>query len=128
MAEVYRVQESQVMPESQQLEKLLLEACDSDTRTLLRLADISIMPCGCPSQPTLTVTCKSREITEAIGMRHGYIKTILKRIIGCKVAMSVQYKIPDGLVFFDTEGEVTPARWYLCNRKECGKMKITLPG
>jgi len=33
------------------------------------------------------------------------------------MGMSVHYKIPEGLVFFDTEGEVTPAKWYLSNRK-----------
>lgn len=128
MNEVYRVEESKVMKESQQLEKLLLEACDFDTRALLRSADISIWPCGCPSQPTLTVVCKSREVTEAIGMRQASIKTILKRLIGCKVVMSLYYAIPEGLVHFDTEGEVTPAKWYLCNRKEFGKNKIPLPG
>lgn len=128
MTEVYRVKESRVIEESQRVEKLLLEACDPDTRTLLRFADISIWSCGFSPQPTLTVTCKSREITEAIGSRQDYIKMVLKRITGCTMAMSLHYKIPEGLVFFDTEGEVTPARWYLCNRKECGKMKIPLPG
>jgi len=42
------------------------------------------------------------------------------------MGMSVHYKIPEGLVFFDTEGEVTPAKWYLSNRKECGQMKVPL--
>lgn len=128
MTEVYKVEESKVIEESQQLEMLLLEACDYDTRALLHLADISIWSCGCPSQPTLTVVCKSREITEAIGRRQAFIKSILKQIIGCKVAIALYYTIPEGRVYFDTEGEVTPAKWYLCNRKECGKMKIPLPG
>jgi hypothetical protein len=123
MANLYKVQESQ------QLEKLLLEACDYDTRDLLRLsADMIIWPCASSSKPTLTVVCKSREITEAIGLRQAYIKTILKRLTGCAVVMSVYYQIPEGQVHFDTEGEVTPAKWYLCNRKECGKSKIPLPG
>lgn len=128
MNEVYAVQESKLIKESQQLEKLLLEACDPDTRALLRLADISIWPCGCPSKPTLAVVCKSREVTEAIGMRQAYIKTMLKRLTGCRVVMSLYYNITEGHVYFDTEGEVTPARWYLCNRKEFGKSKIPLPG
>ncbi len=128
MTEAYKVKESKLIEESQQVEKLLLEACDSDTSALLRLADINILACGRPSQPTLTVSCKSREVTEAIGLRQAYIKTILKQITGCFVVMAVHYKIPEGIVYFDTEGEVTPAKWYLCNRKDCGKMKIPLPG
>ena len=128
MTEVYRLKESRVIEESQRVEKLLLEACDPDTRTLLRLTDISIWSCGFSSEPTLTVSCKSREITEAIGIRQDYIKTLLERIAGCTMKMSLHYKIPEGLVYFDTEGEFTPARWYLCNRKECGKLKIPLPG
>jgi hypothetical protein len=128
MNEVYKVQQSQWIEELQQRQNVLLEACDLETSSLLRLADISISSCGRPSQPTLTVTCKSREITEAIGLRQAYIKTILKQITGCQVVMALYYKIPEGLVYFDTEGEVTPARWYLCNRKDCGHMKIPLPG
>ena len=126
MTKVPQVQESRWIQESQQLEKLLLEACDSDTRALLRLTDLSIWPCGRSSQPTLTIACKSREVTEAIGSRQASIKTILQRISGCTMAMAVHYKIPEGLVYFDTEGEFTTARWYLCNRKECGQIKIPL--
>ena len=85
MTEAYKVKESKLIEESQQVEKLLLAACDSDTSALLRLADISILACGRPSQPTLTVSCKSREVTEAIGLRQAYIKTILKQITGCFV-------------------------------------------
>lgn len=120
--------EAAVIKDSQQIEMLLLEACDSETRALLRLADISIWPCGCPARPTITITCKSREITEAIGLRQATIKLYLKRIIGCSVCMAVHYVIPEGLVYFDTEGEVAPAKWYLYNRKDCGHLKIPLPG
>lgn len=126
MTEVYRIQESRVIQEAQRVEKLLLEACDPDTRTLLRLSDINIWPCGVTSQPILNITCKSREVTEAIGLRQGYIKSILKQITNCQMAMAVHYKIPEGSVYYDTEGKVTPAKWYLCNRKECGQMKIPL--
>lgn len=126
MTEVYTIAQSKVIRESHELEKLLLEACDSHTRDLLRLAEINIWPCGNPSKPTLMVVCKSREVTEAIGLRQAYIKSILKPLIGCNVVMAVYYHIPEGLVYFDTEGEFTPARWYLCNRKECGKHKIPL--
>ena len=129
MTEAYRVAESKVIAQSHQLEKLLLEACDSDTRTFLRLAEINIWPCGTPSKPTLMIACKSREVTEAIGVRQAYIKSVLKRLMGCNVVITLYYHIPEGLVYFDTEGEVAPARWYLCNRKECGKKaKIPLPG
>ena len=129
MEEVYKLEESTLIKESQQLERLLLEACDSETRALLHLAaDINIWPCGCPSKPTLMIVCKSREITEAIGMKQALLKSVLKQLMGCKVVMAVYYHIPEGLVYFDTEGEVAPARWYLCNRKDCGKMKIPLPG
>jgi len=38
------------------------------------------------------------------------------------MGMSVHYKIPEGLAF-DTEGVVTPAKWYYAP-KECGNMKI----
>jgi len=69
MPDLQHVKELRVIEESQRVEKLLLEACDSDTRTLLRLSDISIYPCGYSAKPILTVTCKSREITEAIGMK-----------------------------------------------------------
>lgn len=128
MIEVYKVKESKMNQGSQQVEKLLLEACDFETRALLRLAELGFWPCGCPSEPTLSVTCKSREVAEAIGLRQTYIKAILRRITGCEAVMAVHYKIPEGLVYFDTEGEVTPATWYLCNRKEFGKVKIPLPG
>ena len=128
MTEVYRLKESRVVEESQRVEKLLLAACDSHTRSLLNLSDISIWSCGFSPVPTLSVTCKSREITEAIGIRQEYIKSLLERITGCTMKMSLHYKIPEGLVYFDTEGEFAPARWYLCNRKDCGKMKIPLPG
>jgi len=40
------------------------------------------------------------------------------------MGMSVHYKIPRRS-FFDTEGEVTPAKWYLSNRKECGQMFLS---
>lgn len=118
--------ERRVIEESQRVEKLLLEACDFDTRTLLRLSDLSIYPCGYSAKPILTVSCKSREITEALGIRQAYIKSILRQITGCQMGMSVYYKIPEGLVFFDTEGEVTPAKWYLSNRKDCGQRKVPL--
>lgn len=126
MPDLQRVRELRVIEESQRVEKLLLEACDSDTSTLLRLSEISIYPCGYSSKPILTVSCKSREVTEAIGLKQAYIKSTLKQLTGCQMGMSVHYKIPEGTVFFDTEGEVTPAKWYLCNRRECGNMKIPL--
>lgn len=127
MPELYdKVKEARVIEEAQRVEKLLLEACDSDTRTLLRLADISIWPCGYTHQPQLIVDCKSREIAEAIGVRHAYIKSVLKRITDCHISMAVHYKISEGLVYFDTEGKYTPARWYLCNRKEFGKTQVPL--
>lgn len=125
MTQVYQ-EKSRVIKESEQLDKLLLQVCDSEIRTLLRLADVSLLSCGSPAKPTLTVACKSREIAEAIGTREAAIKTILKRLVGCKVAMNVYYKIPEGLVHFDTEGDVAPAKWYLCNRKELGRAKIPL--
>ena len=129
MNEVYKLEDSRVTEESQQLSNLLFEECDRETRALLHLADdISISACGSPAKPTLMIVCKSREVTEAIGIRQASLKTILKQIMGCKVVMVVYYHIPEGLVYFDTEGEVAPARWYLCNRKDCGKMKIPLPG
>jgi hypothetical protein len=129
MNQVYNVEESKVIRDSEQLENLLLEACDPETRALLRLAvDVNMWPCGHPAKPTLTVHCKSREVTEAIGMRQGYIKSLLKQIIGCPASMAVYYNISEGSVYFDTEGEVAPAKWYLCNRKDCGHMKIPLPG
>lgn len=120
---------SNLQKESQLIERLLLEICDPDTRALLHLADISIWPCGCPAKPTLTVTCKSREVAEAIGVRHEYLKRKLKQIAECQVALAIHYNIPEGMVFFDTEGEVAPAKWYLCNRRDIGKNKlIPLPG
>lgn len=122
MTEIYQVEASK----ESQLDRLLLEICDSDTRSLLRLTEVSFLPCGSPSKPTLTVACQSREVTEAIGLRQASIKTILKRLAGCKVVMALYYKIPEGLVYFDTEGEVAPAQWYLCNRREFGKSKIPL--
>ncbi|HEY9847350.1 MAG TPA: hypothetical protein V6D03_14290 [Candidatus Caenarcaniphilales bacterium] len=129
MADLYGVKEAKAIEESQLVERLLLEMCDPDTRALLHLADVGLWPCGCPAKPTLTVKCKSREVAEAIGIRQAAIKAKLKQIAGCQVAMAVHYTIPEGLVYFDTEGEVTPARWYLCNRKEIGKNKlIPLPG
>ena len=126
MPDLQSVREARVIQEAQRVEKLLLEACDSDTRTFLRLSDLSIYPCGYSAKPILTITCKSREIAEAIGIRQAYIKSTLKQITGCQMGMSVHYKIADGLVFFDTEGEVTPAKWYLYNRRECGTVKIPL--
>ena len=120
------VETSKVIKESEQLEKLLLEGCDSDIRALLRLTEISLLSCGCPAKPTLTVSCKSREVTEAIGLRQASLKALLKRMVGCQVAIDLYYKIPEGLVHFDTESEGTPARWYLCNRREFGKGKIPL--
>lgn len=128
MAKLYQ-EESNKIEDSQLVERLLLEICDFDTRALLSLTDITLYPCGRPARPTLTVTCKSREVAEAIGLRHAYIKTKLRQVAGCNVAMAVHYKIPEGLVYFDTEEEVAPARWYLCNRKEIGRNKaIPLPG
>lgn len=128
MAKLYQ-EESNRIADSQLVEKLLMGICDLDTRALLGLADISLYPCGRPARPTLTVTCKSREIAEAIGLRHAYIKTKLQQVAGCNVAMAVHYKIPEGLVYFDTEGEVAPAKWYLCNRRDIGKDRmIPLPG
>jgi len=128
MAELYQGN-SRAIAEPQLVEKFLLEICDPDTRALLNLTDINLWPCGCPAKPTLTITCRSREIAEAIGTRHAYIKSKLKQIAGCKVAMAIHYSIPEGQVYFDTEGEVAPARWYLCNRKDIGKNRmIPLPG
>lgn len=127
MAELYKVEEPKLTEKSRQIEKLLLEVCDADTRAVLRLADLNIMPCGRPSEPTLTAACKSREVAEAIGVKQVYIKQILKQLTGCEVVLAVHYKIPDGLVYYDTEGEVAPAKWYLYNRKEFGKEKIPLP-
>ena len=123
MTEISQVEASK---ESQYLDRLLLETCDSDTRSLLRLTEISFLPCGSPSKPTLTISCKSREVAEAIGLRQASIKSILKRLAGCKVVMALYYTIPEGLVYFDTESEVAPAQWYLCNRREFGKSKIPL--
>lgn len=117
---------SKVIKESEQLEKLLLEGCDSEIRALLRLAEISLLSCGCPARPTLTVACKSREVTEAIGLRQASLKALLKRMVGCQVAIDLYYKIPEGLVHFDTENEFAPAKWYLCNRREFGRGKIPL--
>ncbi|CAA9572987.1 hypothetical protein AVDCRST_MAG81-3010 [uncultured Synechococcales cyanobacterium] len=111
------------------VEQLFLEICDADTRALLNLADVGLWPCGCPAKPTLTIKCKSREVAEAIGVRQTYIKAKLQQVAGCRVTMAVHYTIPEGLVYFDTEGEVAPARWYLCNRKDIGKDRvIPLPG
>ncbi len=127
MAELYHP-ESNVIAQPQLVERFLLEICDFDTRALLNLADISLYPCGCPPKPTLTITCRSREIAAAIGTRHAYIKSKLKQVAGCKVAMAIHYTIPEGQVYFDTEGEVAPARWYLCNRRDIGKNRmIPLP-
>jgi phage regulator Rha-like protein len=124
-----QITKSNLLKESQLIERLLLEICDPDTRALLHLADISIWPCGCPPKPTLTVTCKSREVAEAIGIRQKYIKRKLKQIAEYPVALAIHYNIPEGMVFFDTEGEVAPAKWYLCNRRDIGKNKlIPLPG
>ena len=127
MAELHKVEEAKLTDKSQRLEQLLLEACDADTRAVLRLADLNIMPCGRPSEPTLTAACKSREVAEAIGVKHAYVKQILKQITGCEVVLAVHYNIPDGVVYYDTEGDVAPAKWYLCNRKEFGRGKVPLP-
>lgn len=129
MNKVYNVAQSKIdVAEAQQLANLLLQMCDPETRALLRLAvDINVWSCKFSNKPKLTVHCKSREVTEAIGTRQAYIKTLLRQILSCPVTMSVYYNIPEGQVYFDTEGEVAPARWYLCNRKECGQMKIPLP-
>jgi hypothetical protein len=129
MNKSYNVKASSALADPQQVENLFLEACDIETRALLRLAiDINIWSCQHSDKPKLTVHCHSREVTEAIGIRQAYIKSILKQIIGCPVSMSLYYNISEGQVHFDTEGEVAPARWYLCNRKDCGQMKIPLPG
>lgn len=121
------VEEStRVIKQSEQLEKLLLESCDSEIRALLRLTEISLLSCGSPAKPTLTIACKSREVTEAIGLRQASLRAILKRLISCKVVIDLYYKIPEGLVHYDTEGDIAPAKWYLCNRREFGKAKIPL--
>lgn len=127
MAELYKVEPSKTLGKSEQVYQLLLESCDPNTRSLLRLTDVNIMPCGCPSEPTMTVACHSREIAEAIGLKHAYIKIILQQITGCEVVMAVHYKIPEGVVYFDTEGYVAPAKWYICNRKEFGRDRVPLP-
>lgn len=124
MAKLYQKEEAKVIPDSQLVERLLLEICDVDTRALLGLTDMSLYPCGRLAKATLTVTCKSREVAAAIGERHAYIKAKLQQIAGCYVAMAVHYKIPEGLVYFDTEGEVAPARWYLCNRRDIGRDRV----
>lgn len=128
MTEPYPAAAARVIEEAQRIQALLLERCDFETRVLLNLADIAIAPCGCPAKATLTVVCRSREIAEAIGIRHAAIKAVLKQVAGCDVAMTVHYNIPEGAVFFDTAGDVAPARWYLCNRREMGRRSIPLPG
>lgn len=117
---------SRVIKQADQLDKLLLEGCDSDIKALLRLTEVSLLSCGSPAKPTLTIACKSREVAEAIGLRQASLRAILKRMLGCKVVIDLYYHIPEGLVHFDIEGEVAPARWYLCNRRELGKVKIPL--
>jgi len=59
-------------------------------------------------------------------MKQAYIKSTLKQLTGCEMGMSVHYKIPEGLVFFDTEAKLHLQKWYLSNRKECGQMKVPL--
>lgn len=126
MSKVYK--EAAIIPESQQLENLLLEVCDPETRALLRLAiDINVWCCEHSERPKLTIHCHSREIAAAIGIRQAEIKTILKQMIGCSVTIALYYTISEGLVYYDTESIVAPAKWYLCNRKDCGHMKIPLP-
>lgn len=129
MAELYQQNVSKAPVELELAERLFLEICDYDTKALLHLSDISLYPCGRSGVPTLTAMCKSREVAEAIGERRTYIKTKLKQVAGCDMSMAVYYHIPEGQVYFDTEGKVAPARWYLYNRREIGKDRIIpLPG
>lgn len=129
MKQVYDKAAQSAIADSQQIENLLLASCDLETRALLRLSiDIVIWTCQHSNKPKLTVHCHSKEVTEAIGIRQDYIKRVLQEILGCPVTMAVYYTIHEGLVYFDTEGAVAPARWYLCNRKDCGQIKIPLPG
>lgn len=114
--------------EKAEIENTLIEMCDPQTRALLRLSvDFNVWSCEQSNRPKLMVHCKSREVTAAIGSRQELLKALLQRILGCEVVMEVYYNIPEGLVYFDTEGAVAPAKWYLCNRKDCGSMKIPLP-